>query len=578
MQKRIWQSLVWSCLAVTLISCSTDSNQQAAENTMATDSSSIDYGITSTTQILVTSESGDKLAVKSNIEFKPATSTEQQTVLVIKPEIVKQTITGIGSSFTESSAFVLAHLETEQRDKIMQDVYSEDGANFSIARTPIGATDFSVEGKYSYAEVAGDAALENFSIEVDQDGFSRAQYPGIKDESFDVLPMIQQVLDIKQQQADSDFRIIASAWTAPPWMKDINTWYIPGTPENDYQGTGGSLKPQYESTYADYILNYLDHYQQAGVELWGLTPVNEPHGNSGQWESMHFSPESQRDFIKEFLGPKLQASKHDDIKLLIFDQNRDGLEHWTDVILGDEEAAQYVYGSAVHWYESTEKVYEDVLQKVHEKFPGFDIIHTEGTIDDLGKPAGGGIIDTVKFQEEGWFNNDSFWWNRNATDWAYTATWAPNVEDHPIYTPVHRYARNIIVSFNHWMSGWIDWNIVLDSDGGPNHVGNFCGAPIMIDTANGDVYYTPLYYILSQFSQTIRPGDVAVQADKYLYELDDDALHTSATLNDEGMLTVQILNTTKESIETQLQVGSQQALVVVPANALQTLTFALAAE
>ena len=62
-----------------------------------------------------------------------------------------------------------------------------------------------------------------------------------------------------------------------------------------------------------------------------------------------------------------------------------------------------------------------------------------------------------------------------------------------------------------------------------------------------------------------------VQADKYLYQLDDDALHTSATLNDEGMLTVQILNTTKESIETQLQVGSQQALVFVPANALQTL-------
>ena len=240
-------------------------------------------------------------------------------------------------------------------------------------------------------------------------------------------------------------------------------------------------------------------------------------------------------------------------------------------LLYDEEAAQYVYGSAVHWYEATEKVYEDVLQKVHSKFPDFDIIHTEGTIDDLGKPAPGGIIDTVKFQEENWFNNDSFWWNANATDWAYTATWAPNVEDHPIYVPVHRYARNIIVSFNHWMSGWIDWNIVLDSNGGPNHVGNFCGAPIMIDTANGDIYYTPLYYILSQLSQTIRPGDKAVQADKYLQGLEDDALHASATVNDEGMLTVQILNTTKEAIKTQLQVGSQLALVDVPANALQTL-------
>ena len=577
MQKRIWQSLAWSCLAVTLISCSTDSDssKQAAENTMATDSSSIDYGITSTTQILVTSESGDKLAVKSNIGFKIAAVDEQKNRLVIQPSIVKQTITGIGSSFTESSAFVLAHLETEQRDKIMQDVYSENGANFSLARTPIGATDFSVEGKYSYAEVADDAALENFSIEVDQDGFSRAQYPGIKDESFDVLPMIQQVLDIKQQQADKEFKIIASAWTAPPWMKDINTWYIPGTPENDYQGTGGSLKPQYESTYADYILNYLDHYQQAGVELWGLTPVNEPHGNSGQWESMHFSPESQRDFIKEFLGPKLQASKHDDIKLLIFDQNRDGLEHWTDVILSDEEAAQYVYGSAVHGSESTEKVYEDVLQKVHQKFPAFDIIHTEGTIDDLGKPAGGGIIDKVKFQEEGWFNNDSFWWNRNATDWAYTATWAPNVEDHPIYTPVHRYARNIIVSFNHWMSGWIDWNIVLDSNGGPNHVGNFCGAPIMIDTDSGYVYYTPVFSVLKQFSQTIRPNDVVVETSLNLESDLEGVLIASASISPQKKLSVQVFNSGKQPLDYALQVGDQHAEVVIPANTLQTLVVQL---
>ena len=572
MQMHIWQSLVGIVLTAALISCSTDSDpSKQAATPMASDSSSIDYGITSTSQILVTSESGDKIAEKNNIAFATAAADEQSTRLIIRPDIVKQTITGIGSSFTESSAFVLAHLDTEQRDQIMRDVYSEDGANFALARTPIGSTDFSVEGKYSYAEVADDAALDNFSIDVDKDGFSNTQYPGIKDTSFDVLPMIQQVLDIKQQQTDSDFRIIASAWTAPPWMKDINTWYIPGTPENDYQGTGGSLKPQYEATYADSIINYLDQYQQAGVELWGLTPVNEPHGNSGQWESMHFTPETQRDFIKDLLGPKLQASAHNDIKLLIYDQNRDGLEHWTDVILGDEEAAQYVYGSAVHWYEATEKVYEDVLQKVHSKFPDFDIIHTEGTIDDLGKPAPGGIIDTVKFQEENWFNNDSFWWNANATDWAYTATWAPNVEDHPIYVPVHRYARNIIVSFNHWMSGWIDWNIVLDSNGGPNHVGNFCGAPIMIDTANGDIYYTPLYYILSQLSQTIRPGDKAVQADKYLQGLEDDALHASATVNDEGMLTVQILNTTKEAIKTQLQVGSQLALVDVPANALQTL-------
>ncbi|MBT8399099.1 MAG: glycosyl hydrolase, partial [Rhodothermia bacterium] len=154
---------------------------------------------------------------------------------------------------------------------------------------------------------------------------------------------------------------------------------------------------------------------------------------------------------------------------------------------------------------------------------------------------------------------------------AYTAEWAPNSEDHPIYTPVHRYARNIIVSLNHWMEGWIDWNVVLDKNGGPNHAGNFCGAPIMIDTDTGQIYYTPIYDVLAQFSRTIRPGDRAVQAEKKLVGLDDDALHASATINDEGLLSVQLLNTTKEPIQYSLQIGAQYAAVEIAANSVQTV-------
>ena len=253
------------------------------------------------------------------------------------------------------------------------------------------------------------------------------------------------------------------------------------------------------------------------------------------------------------------------------DHNRDGLEHWADVIYNDAEASQYVSGAAVHWYESTYKVYEEVFERVHEKFPAMSIIHTEGTIDDLGKDAPAGVLDPVRFKETGWFDNDEFWWNKNATDWAYTATWAPNAEDHPIYTPVHRYARNIIVSLNHWMEGWIDWNIVLDKNGGPNHVGNFCGAPIMIDTETRYVYYTPVYYVLAQLSRTIRPGDKAVQTDKVLVGLDDDDLHATATLNKNNLLSVQLLNTTKAAIEYSLEINDQIAKVQIPANAIQTV-------
>ena len=136
---------------------------------------------------------------------------------------------------------------------------------------------------------------------------------------------------------------------------------------------------------------------------------------------------------------------------------------------------------------------------------------------------------------------------------------------------VHRYARNIIVSLDHWLEGWIDWNIVLDKHGGPNHVGNFCGAPIMIDTETGEVYYTPIYYVLAQFSKTIRPGDTALQVNQQLDGLDKDALHASAAINDNGLVSVQLLNTTKAPINYSLQIGSQYAQVTIAANAVQTV-------
>ena len=534
----------------------------------------IDYGLGATTSVVLTSAAGDKLAQMPDVTFVPGPASGANTVHV-NPQQLRQSLVGIGTSFTESSAFVLAQLEPAVRDQVMQRIFGAAGANFSLARTPIGATDFSLEGRYSYADTAGDRSLAHFSIDVDRDGFSAAKYPGIRDEGFDLLPMIQQALAIKAGQADADLRIMASAWTAPAWMKDIEDWYQSGNADNNYAGGGGSLKPEYLDTYADYLLKYLDAYQHAGVPIWALTPVNEPLGNNGQWESMHFSAESQRDFIKDHLGPKLQASQHAATEVYMLDHSRDHLAHWADTIYGDAEAAAYVTGAAVHWYESTFKVYEEVFEAVHAKYPDYSIIHSEGCIDDLGKDAPAGVLDPEGYKESGWFDNDDFWWGPNASDWAYSVTWqGVNAADHPLYTPAHRYARNIIVSLNHWLEGWIDWNIVLDARGGPNHVGNFCGAPIMVDTETGYVYYTPIYYLLAQFSRSIRPGDRAVQTET-VYAGDADALHAVATLSNEGLLSVQVLNTTDEVIDYQLQVGAQHASASIAANALQTLQIRL---
>jgi len=528
----------------------------------------VHYGLSASVEVLLTSAQGDKMAQVENIHFHDGIA--DRNVIEVRPDVLKQSLLGIGTSFTESAAFVLAHLAPECRAEVMANLFSAQGANFSLGRTPIGSCDFCVNGNYSYADVPGDMELQHFSVVPDEDGFAVADYPGIRDPQYDLLPMIQEAQAIKAAQQDADLRIVASAWTAPAWMKDIETWYQPGTPANGFNGTGGVLKAECQPVFAEYIIRYLESYRQRGVQTWGITPVNEPLGNNGQWESMHFTPDSQRLFVRDHLGPLLRK-RAKDVQLLIYDHARDQLEQWADSIYGDTEAACYVAGAAVHWYESTFRVYEDVFERVHAKYPDYFIIHTEGCIDDLGKDAPEGVTDPVRFKESGWFGNDDFWWNDNATDWGYSVIWSGvNAADHPIYTPVHRYARNIIVSLNHWLNGWIDWNCVLDQRGGPNHVGNYCGAPIMVDLVSGQVYYTPVFHVLAQFSRTIRPGDRVVQTSMLL---DDQAQHVyaCASMNAEGMLSVQVLNTYGQPLVYALQVGAQYAQVRLAANALQTL-------
>ena len=234
------------------------------------------------------------------------------------------------------------------------------------------------------------------------------------------------------------------------------------------------------------------------------------------------------------------------LALLILDHTRDQLELWADELYSDPQTAKYLHGAAVHWYESTVNVYEDVFERVHEKYPDFSIIHTEGCIDDLGNDAPDGVMDPEGYKESNWFNNDSFWWSKSASDWAYSVNWAGvDASEHPMYVPVHRYARNIIVSLDHWVSGWIDWNCVLDQRGGPNHVGNYCGAPIMVNHSEKQIYYTPIFYVLSQFSRSIRPGDYAIKVETVLSPNVKKNVFCCATINSENIIIIHILNTNR---------------------------------
>ncbi len=512
----------------------------------------------STSRVLITSEAGQKCDEGAKIVFHKAVAED---AVQVNLDEKRQVIDGFGGSFTESSAFVLACLTPEQRQAVLEELYGESGANFSVARTQIGASDFSVEGKYSLAEKDGDVALESFSLNRDKEGFPKTKYPQVKDENYDLYHLMKDVQNIKAGQADNTLRIMASPWTAPAWMKDNKKYY-----QRDAEAwRGGALLPEYYPVFAEYFVKYLQAWRAEGLEMWSITPVNEPMGNDGGWESMDFSPAVEAEFIGKHLGPALQKAGFGDVQIYGFDQNVFEMLPYANAVYQDAAAEPYTTGMAVHWYGSTVSCFPEMLDSVHNLYPNKAIFHSEGCIDNLGCPPWDGVTDPVGFVESGWFNNDSFWLNENATDWGYSTPFWP--EWHPKYAPVHRYAQYIIDGTNHWLTGYCDWNIVLDSIGGPNHVGNFAGAQVMVDYANDIIYYTPYYYVLKQFSLSMRPGDVVLGITEPAIE----GLHICAVEKADGSYAVNILNKNKEAVTFNLQLGEYSAAVAVPANAVQTL-------
>jgi glucosylceramidase len=465
--------------------------------------------------VIQTSRAGDKLATVLSGEMVTGADTEVP-VIELNPGRKFQTLVGIGGSFTESSAHVLSQLSPGNRDSVINAYFSTDGAAYSLTRTHINSCDFSLD-HYTYTD-DGDTSLASFSIEHDQ---------------AELIPLIK---DAKNAPG-ADFRIIASPWTAPPWMKDNDSWY------------GGSLKPGMEAVWARYFSKYLAAYRDQGIDIWGLTPENEPQGNNGQWDSMHFTPESMRDFIRDHLGPQLVRDGWDS-KILIFDQNRDHVEVWTDVILGDPEAAKFIWGTAVHWYSSTLEWYPETLQKVHEKFPGKHILHSEGCIDN----------QVPVWQDDDWY------WRKEATDWGFIYAKEENKHMHPEYVPVYRYARDIIGGLNSWLTGWVDWNIVLDTQGGPNLANNWCCAPVIAKPETDEIYFTPMYYTLAHFSKYLRPGAKRIEVDNGLAEL-----MITAVENPDGSYAAVVLNQQDEPRDYVLRLGDKQISLSIPGAAIQTV-------
>jgi len=470
-------------------------------------------------KVFETSRNGGRFHEVSQSEINRRKEPQSAEIQVhVHPHLKKQRIEGFGGSFTDASAYLVHQMSPENRTKIMEAYFAEEGANYSLTRTHMNSCDFS-RFHYSYAPVEGDLELAHFDIKQDLEF---------------LFPMIKEAQGISKD----GFNVIASPWTAPPWMKDNNAW------------VGGRLLKNMQPTWAQFFVKYARACQAQGIPLWGFTVENEPHGNGDNWESMLYSPEEMTEFVQEHLGPALEADGLGELNILGYDQNRAGLDEWVAAMYRDSASSKYFDGTAIHWYESTYDYFPDELDRAHAAAPDKFLIETEGCID----------AEVPVWQDDDWY------WRKEATDWGFTWREAEKKYLHPKYSPVHRYARDIIGCLNHWVNGWVDWNMVLDRQGGPNWFENWCIAPVIVDPELDEVYFTPLYDVMCHFSKFIRPGSTVLSSD-----CEDSEVMVVATESEDGTFVVVCFNQGETSRKLRVKGLGQDFHIILDGQALQTV-------
>jgi len=290
---------------------------------------------------------------------------------------------------------------------------------------------------------------------------------------------------------------------------------------------GGRLLPEYHHAWALHYTKFIKAYEHEGIPIWGITVQNEPMAVQ-TWESCMYSATEERDFLKNYLGPTMEREGLGEKKIVVWDHNRDLICHRANTIFDDPEASKYAWGIGFHWYEDWsggEPMYDN-LDMVAESYPDKNLLFTEGCAASF---------DAEKYQ---------YW---------------PHAE---------QYGRSMIHDFNQGTVGWTDWNILLDETGGPNHVGNFCFAPIHADSRKGELIYTPSYYYIGHFSKFIRPHAKRVSTASSRSHL----LSTSF-MNDDGKIATIVMNQSGETIAYKVFVGSKAVQEAILPHAIQTLVY-----
>ena len=437
-----------------------------------------------------TRRSQERITELSPIYFEEGVSLNNRLIYV-DPKKKRQKFLGFGGALTRASQENLSLMGEEKKKEVLDAYFSENGLNYSLLRLTISSTDF---GTYLYDYLDGQNDLTSFSL---------------KEEDSLLLPLLGEILPYR-----SDWKILASSWCPPSYMK-----------ENGERCYGGHLRKECYLDYAKYLALYIKGMADRGVKIDAITIQNEPEAIQ-LWESMEVSAEEERDIIKNGILPVFKE-ENISVKLLIWDHNKDEMVRRSNVTLSDSEVDKAVWGIGYHWYVS------DAFHNInltHELHPDKHIIFTEGCVE----------IANIAYQDE----------SRATSD---------------LWEHAERYAHNIMEGFNRYTEAFFDWNIVLDEEGGPTWVENYCEAPVMYHRGNKKVIYNPSFYYIGQFSRFLKRGATA------LYSSSDFGkdVETLAFENPHGEILLFVLNTGWNQ-NAVLLVDGQRAKISLPSHSLTT--------
>ena len=295
-----------------------------------------------------------------------------------------------------------------------------------------------------------------------------------------LLPFLQEAMSKRT------LKLLASPWSPPAFMKS-----------NKMLKLGGKLLNKYKQTWADYLVKYVRAYQNEGIHIDFMTVQNEPNATQ-IWESCLYSPEEEASFAVNYLYYSF-VKNNIDTKILIWDHNKEKLFTRAMQELQTKSNLEAIAGIAFHWY--TGDHFENI-KLTHDAFPDKLLFHTEGCT---------GYSNFNKSEE---------------------------VQNAEIY------AHDILGDLNAGINAYLDWNLILDNKGGPNHKNNFCNSPIMLNNNSDDYIKNLTYYYIGHFSKYIKPNSKRIAFSRY-----SDKIEVTSFKNEDNSVVVILLNRTDQNYE-----------------------------